>query len=217
MNLNAVLFDLDGVIVDTARFHYLAWKRLADTLHINFTEEHNEQLKGVSRMASLSRLLSLSTKPLSCSPDELEELAAKKNEWYVEYINTLTDNDILPGFREFIAWCKHRHLKTAIVSASKNTGTIVDRLGIRPLFDTIVDGTRVRNAKPDPEVFLVAAKDLSVSPEHCLVVEDAAAGIRGAIAAGMPSLGVGDPTVLEGASLVIPALDRLDTRLLETL
>ena len=217
MNLQAVLFDLDGVIVDTARFHYQAWKRLADTLEIPFTEKQNERLKGVSRMESLSILLSLSPKPLHYSPDEIEDLAAKKNSWYGDYINTLTEADILPGFREFMAWCVKNSLKTAIVSASKNTGTIVDRLGIRSLFSTIVDGTRVRNAKPDTEVFLLAAEDLSVHPGHCLVVEDAGAGIRGALAAGMLTLGVGDPAVLEGAAIVVPSLDRLDTRLLEAL
>lgn len=217
MNLKAVLFDLDGVIVDTARFHYQAWKRLADSLQISFTEQQNERLKGVSRMESLSILLALSANPLHFTPAEMEDLAAKKNGWYVEYINTLTETDILPGFPEFMDWCRQKKLKTAITSASKNTGMIVDRLGIRPLFDTIVDGTRIRKAKPDPEVFLLAADDLSVAPEHCLVVEDATAGIRGAIAAGMLSLGVGDSAVLEGASIVVPSLDRLDTRFLEML
>ena len=217
MTLEAVLFDLDGVIVDTARFHYLAWKRLADSLRISFSEADNERLKGVSRMASLSIILSLSKTPMHFSPDEREAFAAKKNRWYVEYIQTLTEADILPGFPAFMHWCKKNRLQTAIVSASKNTGTIVDRLGIRNLFDTIVDGTRIRNAKPDPEVFLVAAADLCVEPGHCLVVEDAAAGIRGAGWAGMLSLGVGDPAVLHGATMVVPALDRLDTGVLETL
>ena len=217
MSIAAVLFDLDGVIVDTARFHYLAWKRLADTLDIPFTEKHNERLKGVSRMASLGILLSLSGKPRNNSPEELAQLADTKNTWYVEYINTLTESDILPGFMDCISWFRNNGLKTAIVSASKNTRLIVDRLGIQPLFDTIVDGTRVQNAKPDPEVFLTAAADLSVHPGQCLVIEDAQAGIQGAIAAGMRSVGIGDSTILTGATLIVPGLDRLDPEIIKDL
>lgn len=211
MKISAVLFDLDGVIVDTAKFHFLAWKRLAESLNIPFTEEDNERLKGVSRRESLSIILSLSGGEAHYSPEELELLMEKKNQWYIQYIETLSRSDILPGFMPVIAWCRETGRKTAIVSASKNTETIVNRLGIRYLFDAVIDGNRVTKVKPDPEGFLLAAHDLHVSPGHCLVIEDAAAGIRGAVAAGMHSVGIGDPAILVSADIVVPSLDRLDT------
>ncbi len=215
MKISAVLFDLDGVIVDTAKFHFLAWKRLADSLGIPFTEKDNERLKGVSRSDSLSVILSLSGNDAHCSSEDLELLMEKKNKWYVQYIETLSKSDILPGFTRVITWCRDTGRKTAIVSASKNTELIVNRLGIRYLFDTVIDGNRVTKVKPDPEGFLLAAHDLRVPPGHCLVIEDAAAGIRGAVAAGMHSVGIGNPSILDSADIVVPALDRLDTALLE--
>lgn len=215
MKINAVLFDLDGVIVDTAKFHFLAWKRLADSLNIPFTEEDNERLKGVSRRKSLEIILSLAHNSASYTDDDLELFMENKNRWYIQYIETLSRSDLLPGFMPVITWCRETGRKTAIVSASKNTGKIVDRLGIQELFDTIVDGNRVQKAKPDPEVFLLAAQDLGIPAGQCLVIEDAAAGIRGAVAAGMHSVGIGDPGVLGQADIVVPALDRLDMTKLE--
>lgn len=215
MTITAVLFDLDGVIVDTAKFHYLAWKRLADSLDIPFTEKDNERLKGVSRMESLTIILSLARNSIHYTPGDMGIFMEKKNRWYVQYIETLSRADLLPGFMPVITWCRNTGRKTAIVSASKNTDTIVDKLGIRDLFDTIVDGNRVTRAKPDPEGFLLAAQDLGVPPEQCLVIEDAAAGIQGAVAAGMHSVGIGDPGLLASADSVVPALGRLDTEELE--
>ncbi|GIP52757.1 MULTISPECIES: beta-phosphoglucomutase [Paenibacillus] len=203
-SIKACLFDLDGVLVDTAKYHYLAWKRLADELGFEFTEQDNERLKGVSRMASLDILLSVGGVEL----DEAAklELAERKNNWYFDMISKMDDSEILPGALEFLKDCRENGLKVALGSASKNAMTILNNTGLTPYFDAIIDGTRTTSAKPDPEVFTLGATELGVSPDECVVFEDAEAGIEAAQRAGMRSVGIGSPCTLGKANLVIASL-----------
>lgn len=203
-SIKACLFDLDGVLVDTAKYHYLAWKRLADELGFEFTEQDNERLKGVSRMASLDILLSVGGVEL----DEAAklELAERKNNWYFDMISKMDDSEILPGALEFLKDCRENGLKVALGSASKNAMTILNNTGLTPYFDAIIDGTRTTSAKPDPEVFTLGASELGVSPDECVVFEDAEAGIEAAQRAGMRSVGIGSPLTLGNANLVIASL-----------
>jgi len=194
MWFKACIFDLDGVIVDTAKYHFLAWKRLADQLGINFTLDDNERLKGVSRMATLDIILEIGGKNF---PDpEREKLANQKNSWYVEYISRMTPEEILPGALEFVTDLKSEKFKVALGSASKNTPMILSRVGMTDLFDAVADGNSVHKAKPDPEVFLTAASLLGVEPERCIVFEDASAGVEAALNAGMICVGIGDKKIL---------------------
>lgn len=202
--IRGAIFDLDGVIVDTAKYHYLAWRRLAAELGFGFAETDNERLKGVSRMRSLDILLEVGGLDGRFSAAEKEALAAKKNGWYVEYISRMTPEEILPGVLSFLAEVRGDGVRTALGSASRNTGIILSRLGIGELFDAVVDGTMVTRTKPDPEVFLKCAALLNVRAEECVVFEDAVAGIEAAIAAGIQSVGVGSPEILKEADTVIP-------------
>lgn len=215
MNLKGCIFDLDGVIVDTARFHFLAWKRLAKGLGFDFTEEHNEALKGVSRMASLEILLKVGG--ITRTTEEKELLAAVKNEWYVEYISAMTDGDVLPGSIELLNSLRSRGILTAIGSASRNAMTILERTKISSLFDVVIDGNKVTRAKPDPEVFLKGAEEMRLNPENCIVIEDAQSGIEAAIAAGMKCVGVGDREILRKANIVVPAIRDITIHQLETI
>ncbi|MDF1569367.1 MAG: beta-phosphoglucomutase [Spirochaetaceae bacterium] len=210
--IRAAIFDLDGVVVDTSAHHYAAWKSLADEMEIPFDQNENERLKGVSRMESLEIILSLSQKPLHLSVQQKSLLASKKNEAYMEAISRLSPKDLLPGVREFITDCRKHEMKTAIASASRNAPSVISSLRISSLFDTIVDGNRVHNAKPDPEVFLVAASILDIPPEDCVVFEDAAAGVEGALKAGMRCVGVGDPSTLFRAHYVISGFSGLSLK-----
>lgn len=207
MWLKACIFDLDGVIVDTAKYHYLAWKRLADGMGINFTEKDNERLKGVSRMASLEIILEIGGRSLS--QDEKEKLADRKNRWYVESISRMTPDEILPGALEFITSLKRENIRVALGSASKNTPMILDRVGMTDVFDAVADGNTVHKAKPDPEVFLKAASMLGIKPEYCIVFEDAAAGIEAALNAGMRCVGIGKREVLKDADIVVKGLNEI--------
>ncbi len=207
MKVSACIFDLDGVVVDTAKYHYLAWKRLAAEHGFDFTEHDNERLKGVSRMASLEILLEIGHK--SASPQEKELMAARKNAWYVEYIERMDSSEILPGAKEFIETLRSAGVKVALGSASKNAMLILNRIGLIDHFDSIVDGTRVVNAKPDPEVFLIAATDLGIRPSECVVFEDAEAGVEAAINGGMRCVGVGSPAILYRANLVVDGFKNL--------
>lgn len=211
--IKACIFDLDGVIVDTAVYHFKAWKRLADELGINFTEEDNERLKGVSRVRSLEIILELGS--LTKTTEEQAVLATRKNEWYVEMINKMTPAEILPGAKEFLEACRAAGIKTALGSASKNSGTILAHIGMIGLFDVIVDGNHVSKAKPDPEVFLKGAEALGVSPDECVVFEDAIAGVEAAINGGMKVVGIGSPEVLKHADLVVSGLDKMSLGILE--
>ncbi|MGE0076546.1 MAG: beta-phosphoglucomutase [Bacteroidales bacterium] len=200
----ACIFDLDGVVVDTAKYHYLAWKRLAKELGFEFTEVHNERLKGVSRMRSLEILLEVGG--LSFSMDKMEKMAARKNEWYLEYILKMTPEEILPGAKELLEELRMHNIKLALGSASKNAPVILDRIGITGHFDKILDGNTVTAAKPAPDIFLTAAKALDVDPEFCVVFEDAEAGIDAAVSAGMRCIGIGNPDILSKANIVVPNL-----------
>ncbi|MBR7801119.1 beta-phosphoglucomutase [Undibacterium fentianense] len=198
----ACIFDLDGVIVDTAKYHYLAWKRLANSLGFDFTEHDNEQLKGVSRIESLKLILRLGGKQLS----ELEFDAAliRKNGWYLEYIQQIGPGEILPGAAEFLRSVREYGMRVALGSASKNAVLILERIQLLDQFDAIVDGNKVSKAKPDPEVFLKAAEELGVQAEDCIVFEDAVAGVQAARNAAMKVVGIGSEAVLQQAHFVVP-------------
>lgn len=200
----AAIFDLDGVIVDTAKYHYLAWKELANDLGFDFTEKDNELLKGVSRMASLDILLGIGKKTFS--DEEKIRLADQKNKRYVEYLQTLEESELLPGARNCLETLRKKGIKTALGSASKNAPLILEKLGIEDCFDAIVDGNMVSKAKPDPEVFQVAAKLLGQAPENCIVFEDAQAGIEAAKAIDCLAIAIGNEENLKGADLYIASL-----------
>jgi len=186
----AVIFDLDGVIVSTDELHYRGWKRLADEEGIYFDRTINERLRGVSRMESLAILLENATK--TYSGEQKLEMAARKNGYYCDLLSsTLSAKDILPGVMPFLEDCKAAGLKIAIGSSSRNSPTILARIGLADYFDATADGNDITNSKPDPEVFLIAAERLGLSPAECLVAEDAEAGVTAAIAAGMTCLAVG--------------------------
>lgn len=206
----AALFDLDGVIVDTAKYHYLAWKRLAQELGLEFTERENERFKGVSRDRCLEMLLDSAGLEQQLSPDQKKDLADRKNGWYLEYLRDMTAAELLPGAESCVASLRGRGIKLALCTASKNAPLILSQLGIASWFDAVVDGNRVTKAKPDPEVFLRAAEELSAAPEECVVFEDAQAGIEAAKAGGMYAVGIGDPRVLTEADRVIKSLADLD-------
>ena len=184
-----LLFDLDGVLVDTAKYHYLAWKALADELKIPFTLEDNERLKGVSRIRSFEIILELGQRVMS--EVEAEVYCTKKNKNYLELIKALTPEDCLPGVTAFLADAKAKGYGIALGSASKNAKGILDSIGLTKYFDVLVDGTKVSKAKPDPEVFVKGAEGLGLPSNQCLVFEDAVAGIEAAHGAGMKAVGVG--------------------------
>jgi len=208
MKIEGCIFDLDGVIVDTAKYHFLAWKRLADQIGVNFTENDNERLKGVSRMASLEIILEIGH--LSVDQAVKEEYARLKNNWYVEYISKMTPEELLPGTLDFIRELKEANIPIALGSASKNTPMILNRVNLKNVFDAVADGNNVHKAKPDPEVFLTAAKMLGVKPENCVVFEDAAAGVQAAMKAGMKCVGIGSIKVLTEADLIIKGLNEMN-------
>ncbi|MEW6762757.1 MAG: beta-phosphoglucomutase [Pseudomonadota bacterium] len=204
MNYKAVIFDLDGVITDTAHYHYLAWKRLAESQGIPFDEAFNEELKGVDRMGSLALILARGSR--SYTQEEKLALADAKNRHYQELIATMTPQDLLPGALEALQAVRAAGLKTGLASVSKNAFTVLDRLGIRDRFDTVVDAARIANSKPHPEIFLAAAAQLGLAPQDCLGVEDAVAGVASIKDAGMVAVGVGSPAVLNRADYVIPSM-----------
>ena len=200
--IKACLFDLDGVIVDTAKFHYIAWRRLANDLGFDLSVEENEKLKGISRMESLEIILAIGGVQLS--EEEKLKRAAEKNVRYLELCQQMTPDDTLPGVRSFLDELKSASIKTGLGSASKNARIILERIDMLSYFETIVDGNRVTKGKPDPEVFLLGAADLEISPENCAVFEDAVAGVQSAKAAGMMAVGIGEKFVLTEADLVVP-------------
>jgi beta-phosphoglucomutase len=200
--ISACIFDLDGVVVDTAKYHYIAWKKIANDLGFDFTEEDNERLKGVSRMTSLDILLEIGGVELD--QETKLKLADKKNKNYLEYILKMTPDEILPGVKDFFRELKSKEIKIALGSASKNAMTILNQLELTDFFDAIVDGTHVSKAKPDPEVFLKGAELLNTDPANCVVFEDAEAGVEAAINGGMKCVGIGSPEVLGKANMVIP-------------
>lgn len=207
MNKSAVIFDLDGVIVDTAKYHYLAWRKLANKLGFDFTEEQNELLKGVSRVKSLEILLEIGG--VSLSDSKKEQYMFEKNENYLSYITKMDQSELLPNMKSILEHLKNKGVSIALGSASKNAKLILDTTDITSYFDAIVDGNKVSAAKPDPEVFLLAAKLLNKNPDECIVVEDAQAGIQAANDAKMMSIGIGDKEILKEATYVFASTSEL--------
>lgn len=206
--IQAVIFDLDGVIVDTAHYHFVAWQRLARELGITFTEHDNERLKGVSRMRSLEIILEIGG--VSLSEEKKEELATKKNSWFVEYIEAIKPDEVFPGVPQMLQQLRVQNYKVALASSSKNAETVIRLLQIGHLFDAMVDGTMITHTKPDPEIFLLAAKKLNIAPAHCVVFEDAEAGVEAALAAGMKCVGVGSPAQLGKANFIVTKTAEFD-------
>ncbi len=194
------IFDLDGVIVDTAKYHFLAWQNLANSLGISFSEEQNEQLKGVSRVRSLEKILEWGNKTIS--EEEFTRLMHDKNEEYLNYISKMNVSEILPDVPRVLDYLMSKDQAIALGSASKNARIILEKVELKDKFHTIVDGTNVSKAKPDPEVFLIGAQQLGVSPEDCIVFEDSVAGVQAANTANMISIGIGNPEVLHEADYV---------------
>ena len=193
--IKGFLFDLDGVIVDTAVFHFQAWRRLAQKLGGDFTEEQNEQLKGVSRVDSLKKIIEWTG--ATVSDEEFQTLMVEKNEWYLELVQGLGPQDALPGALNFLQTAYNQGIKIALGSASKNAPMILEKLGITPLFTAIIDGNNVVNGKPHPEVFLKGAEALGLKPSECVVFEDSIAGVQAAQTGGMSSVGIGDAETLQ--------------------
>jgi beta-phosphoglucomutase len=194
------IFDLDGVIVDTAKFHYLAWRKLANNLGFDISEDQNEQLKGISRVRSLEIILEWGK--VNLSQDEFMEQMALKNDNYLSYISSMTKKDLLPGVSNVIDYLSENNIPFALGSASKNARIILEKTGLIQKFDAVVDGNDVTKAKPNPEVFLIAASKLKIEPENCVVFEDSVAGIQAANAAEMTSVGIGDKDILNEASFI---------------
>lgn len=210
-----VIFDLDGVIVDTARFHFLAWRNLAQGLGFDITEKQNEELKGISRKASLKKILGWGNKQLS--EEEFQKQMQQKNENYLSYIKEIDENEILPGVPKVIDYLLENDIPMALGSASKNARPILEKLKLLEKFDVIVDGNDVSKAKPDPQVFLKAAKKLSVTPKHCLVFEDSLAGIKAANNAEMTSIGIGEESTLKEADFVFTNFTQIDLQFIQSL
>ena len=202
--IRGFLFDLDGVLVDTAQYHFLAWQRMAAELGIHFGEAENEQLKGVSRAESLNRILAWGGKSLSDA--EKQHWMTLKNDWYLELVRGMPADDYLPGAHEFLRASRAAGIKVALGSASKNAPLILERLGWIPLFDAMVDGNVVTASKPDPEVFLEGARRLGLKPEECVVFEDSEAGVEAARRGGMKVVGIGHGL---DADLLVSGLDQL--------
>lgn len=206
--IKGVIFDLDGVIVSTDNCHYQAWKRMADEEGIPFDRTINERLRGVSRMESLSLILEKADKEYS--EEEKQAMASRKNGYYAELIRGLTPEDMLPGAMDTLKHLKSKGIKIAIGSSSRNTPLILRQLHLENTFDAVADGNAIRRSKPDPEVFLLAAKLLGLAPENCLVVEDADAGVEAALAGGMRVLGVGGAARNPKATFAAGSLAALD-------
>lgn len=205
--IKGLLFDLDGVIVDTAKYHYLAWKELAEELGIEFTKKDNELLKGVSRVRSFEIILELGG--VTMSKEQQEFYCTKKNNVYLEYIKKMEADEILPGVSKFLTEARNKGYKIALGSASKNAPLILDNLGLTSMFDVLIDGTKVSKAKPDPEVFALGAKELGLANDECIVFEDAAAGIEAAHNAGMLGVGIGTPENLPEADMHMPGFENV--------
>jgi len=215
MNKKGFIFDLDGVIVDTAKYHFLAWKKLANSIGVDFSEVQNEQLKGVSRVKSLEKILAWGNKTLS--EDAFNDLMSKKNDDYLSYIEKMDDTEILPDVTMVLNYLIQNNQPISLGSASKNARTILTKVNLLKKFDTIVDGNDVSKAKPDPEVFLSAAKLLDMTPEDCIVFEDSVAGVQAANAANMVSIGIGEAEVLHEADYIFKDFTEMSQEFLKGL
>lgn len=211
----ACIFDLDGVIVDTVPAHFVAWKAMADELNIPFTEVDNEQLKGVSRTESMKRILAMGG--MTKSNIEIEEMTTKKNHIYVEIISKMTPDDILPGVVEFLDLLDANNIAIALGSSSKNAPVILEAVGLAHRFPVSVDGNQIAHSKPHPEVFLLGADRLGLSPLECVVFEDAISGVQAAKRGNFKCVGVGDSTVLSEANVVIPDMKNIDLTIFDNL
>ena len=205
--IRGAIFDLDGVLVDTAKYHFQAWRGLAGQLGFELPDQVNEWLKGVSRQQSLEIVLQYGQ--VTCDESRKQELARQKNDWYVQSLKQLDSTAILPGVKEYLRWLRTRNVRIALGSASSNARMILERTGLVDYFDAIVDGTDQLPAKPEPDVFLLAAQKLTLSPEQCVVFEDSVVGITAARSAGMLAVGIGPPAELAQADLIIRSLDVL--------
>ena len=216
MNLyKGIIFDLDGVIVDTAKFHFLAWRKLANDMDFDITHAQNEKLKGVSRVHSLQQILQWGDK--SVPEEEFQTLMATKNEDYLARISGMSEDDLLPGVKQVLDFLTEENVSFALGSASKNARPILKSLKIYDRFVAIVDGNDVSKAKPDPEVFLIAAEKLQVEPQDCVVFEDSVAGIEAANHAGMTSVGIGEKDILEGADHIFADFTEIDIEFIKNI
>jgi beta-phosphoglucomutase len=215
MNKKAFIFDLDGVIVDTAKYHFIAWQKISSQLGIEFTPEHNEELKGVSRVRSLDIILEIGK--INISQEDKNRWLHQKNEDYLSYIVNMDQTEILPGVLPVLQFLKERNQKIALGSASKNARPILEKTGIIDYFDAIVDGNDVTNAKPNPEVFLRAAKLIGATNENAIVFEDSVAGIQAANTAKMISIGIGEESILHEAKYIFKDFTYIDTSFIEAL
>ncbi len=213
--IKACIFDLDGVLVDTAHYHFLAWKRLAKEFDYELTEEINEQLKGVSRMKSLEIVMKHAN--VSIEKQKQEALADRKNGWFTNYVHKMNSDELFPGVKELFAKLKKDRIKIALASSSKNAQTIIEILGIQNEFEAVVDGNMIVHSKPHPEIFLLAAKKLGLNPADCVVFEDAEAGVEAAVAAGMKCVGVGNPVQLKKANQIVKKIEDFNYSNLQTL
>lgn len=208
--IRAFIFDLDGVLVDTARYHFQAWSRLAMTMDIDLTTKDNENLKGVGRMESLDYILSL--RSLQLKHEEKQALMARKNAWYLDLINHMTKEEVLPGVTDFLGDARSMGIALAVGSGSKNAVTVLERTGLMPHFDTVRDGNHITRSKPDPEIFLKCCEALVIDPITAVVFEDAFTGIQAAQAAGCHAVGVGEPEALFNAELCIHGFLKLSVQ-----
>ncbi|MBQ8599955.1 MAG: beta-phosphoglucomutase [Clostridia bacterium] len=214
MELKALVFDLDGVITDSAELHYQAWKKLATELGLTFDREQNEALKGVSRMDSLEIILKNNHCSDAYSAEEKETFAFRKNEYYKELVETLTEKDILPGIKALVLDARAKGLKTAIASVSKNAPRVLERIGLADYFDVIADAAKVRNSKPDPEIFLTCAQQLGIDPRACIGLEDSQAGIEGILSAKMYAVGINVTVTGSSPDLMVGSTGELSLDLL---
>lgn len=206
----AFIFDLDGVITDTSELHYLSWKKLAEEIGIEFDRDFNEQLKGIGRMESLERILELDPSRPPLTIEEKTKLGERKNRYYQQLIASLTKSDILPGIETLLSTIKEKGINIALGSASKNAGIVLEKLGLVRYFDYIVDASKVKKGKPDPETFTTAANHFGIPYDSCIGIEDAAAGIEALNRANMFSVGVGDEKYLHAADYIVEDTSRLD-------
>ncbi len=208
MEIEGFIFDLDGVIVDTAKYHFTAWRRLANELGIDFTEKENELLKGVSRKQSLEVILGFGDVQLS--QEEKDKRLHLKNEWYLELISNIDASEILPGASDLLVHLKENSLRIALGSASSNAVKILNKIGLIDYFETIIDGTKTTKSKPDPQVFQLAANDLGLAPKQCIVFEDSVKGIQAAQTGGFFDIGIGSAENLPEASYCYPSLAEIN-------
>lgn len=209
-----VLFDLDGVLTDTAEYHFLAWKKLSNEIGISFDREFNEELKGVSREDSLRLILKKAGKEDSYNHEEFERLASKKNDYYLELIQTIRPSDVYPGILSLLKDLKKQNIKISLASASKNGPFLLKKMDLTSYFDGIADPSLVEKSKPDPAIFNLAAEIVGLKTIDCIGIEDAKAGVQAIKASGALPVGVGDPQILGTDIPVVPTTDKLTTQYL---